>query len=373
MENRKNILTLAVILVSLAYCQAQSKTFYIGHSLSDQIGEMVKSMTESTQGATFKLGYQSIPGAPLRWQWDRKKDKDFNNLDPFLYGFYDENNGLASGKYDQLVLTESVPRQSQNEWGISETYRYTDSFYVYAKKFNPDIKIYFYEVWHCIKSGTPTACDYDINSNPWRQRLEDDLPMWESVVTYLNNKFNPSEPVCLIPVGQALARLSDEINAGTVPGLTDIFQLFSDDIHLSDQGKYFVACVHYAVLHKKSPLGLPHQLKDIWGRNFNAPTAAQAKRFQEIAWAAVLNYNGNCLGNVTSTKDYKPSSIKISPNPAYNYIKLNANELANVTIIYNSKGQEVIRTHETEINIEQLPTGIYFVKNNDMFTKFIKH
>ncbi len=368
----KNYLFVLVFVLALNLGHAQSKTFYIGHSLSDQIGEMVKSMTESSSSSTFQLGYQSIPGAPLRWQWNRKNQLDYNAVPPFLYGFYDAHNGLASGKYAQLVLTESVPRQSQHEWGISETYKYADSFYVYAKKYNPNIEIFFYEVWHCIKSGRPTECSYDIDSNPWRQRLEDDLPMWESVVTYLNDKYSPDQPVCLVPVGQALARLSDEIKAGTVPGLEDNFQLFSDDIHLSDQGKYFVACVHYAVLHKKNPLGLPHQLKNIWGGNFNAPTPAQAKRYQEIAWETVVNYEGNCLGAISSTMDEKSFSIKISPNPACNIIQIQGNILGDLTTIYDNKGQEIMRTESAEINIEHLPAGLYFLKNNEAIAKFIK-
>src|SRR5690606_32121012 len=117
--------------------------------------------------------------------------------------------------------------------------------------FRPDIRVYLYEVWHCIHSGTPTGCMYDIDSNPWRQRLDDDISMWEEVTKHLNTKYDPEIPVCLIPGGSGLARLYDYIEEGKVPGYDDISQFFSDDIHLNDEGKYLIACIHYATLFGK--------------------------------------------------------------------------------------------------------------------------
>lgn len=178
--------------------------FYIGHSLSDQIPDMVESLANDIFVTKFDWTYQGIPGAPLRWQWDRKNERDYNTIDPHYYGFYDENEGLPTGEFDVLVLTEAVPRYGDL---IKETYQYADSLARYALQYNPETKIYLYEDWHCIKSGTPTGCDYDVDANPWRQRLDDDLPMWESVVDTLNARLSPSNQVCMIPAAQALARL----------------------------------------------------------------------------------------------------------------------------------------------------------------------
>lgn len=253
------------------------------------------SMSQGHLLVNFDFAYQSIPGAPLHWNWDH--GAAYSPNPPHFYGYNHATGGLPNGTFTTLVLTESVPRTMSY---IDVTYEYSEMFYQYATNYNPNTRVFFYEVWHCINSGTPTACSYDVDTNPWRQRLSDDLPMWESVVENLNNTFNPTMPVCLIPGGQGLARLHDEIELGTVPELTSIHDLFTDDIHLSDVGKYFIACIHFATLFNETPVGLPNQLHGIWGGTFTAPSAALAHRFQEIAWETVTQYPKSCNNNTFS-------------------------------------------------------------------------
>lgn len=349
------------------------KAFYIGHSLSDQIPDMVKSLADDHAETQFNWVYQSIPGAPLRWQWQRKDNNDYNSNPPHYYGFYDQIGGLPKGDFDVLVLTESVPRH-WTQWGIFETYAYADSFYVYAKTQNPNIKVYLYEDWHCILSGTPTGCAYDINSNPWRQRLTDDLPMWESVVDTLNKRHKPTNPVCLIPAGQGLARLYDSIQLGRVPEISSIEDLFSDDIHLTDIGKYFVACVHFGTLYGKSPVGLTHQTKVWWGGNFVAPSPILARKLQEIAWATVNEYPKSCVEGTSSIKniDSEVLAFKLFPNPANNILYIDYQGDERQYIITNSLGNVVIKGTNKMIDLHDLKSGIYFIKMNDIVKKFIK-
>ena len=130
---------------------------------------------------------------------------------------------------------------------------------------------------------------YDQDSPPWRQRLTADLPMWASVLDTINNRHNPAKPLLMIPGGQGLARLQDSIDAGRVPGINSMNQLFDDDIHLGDVGRYFIACIHFATLFKTSPEGLHNQLMTQWGGSFGAPTPTQAAIFQKIAWELVTD------------------------------------------------------------------------------------
>jgi len=288
------ILLMSMHLVYLATAQSP-RAFYIGHSLSDQIPDMVQSLSNDTSAVDFSWAYQSIPGAPLRWQWDRKDANDYNENAPHYYSFHNATEGLPSGDFDILILTESVPRYLTI---IDETYQYADSFYRYATSFNPNIKVYLYEDWHCLNSGTPTGCSYDVDANPWRQRLDDDLQMWESVVDTLNARFAPADPVCLIPAGQGLVALYDSIQAGVVPGLDTITDIFSDDIHLTDIGKYYIACIHFSMIHGISPVGLTEQTQVWWGGDFDPPSPALALKFQKMAWETVVNYPNSCVSSI---------------------------------------------------------------------------
>jgi hypothetical protein len=212
---------------------------------------------------------------------------------------------LPNGQFDILVLTESVPRYPLI---IDETYEYAGNFVNYALDYNPATRIYLYEVWHCLDSGTPTGCDYDVDASPWRQRLEDDLPMWQAVVDHLNSEFELASPVCLIPAGQGLARLHDAIDAGTVPELSSIEDLFSDRIHLNDVGKYFVAAIHFSILHRESPVGLTNQLQVWWGGDFDAPSPALAAAFQDLAWEVANDETLACSDDGVFHDDFHESS-----------------------------------------------------------------
>ena len=340
------------------------RAFYIGHSLSDQIPDMVQSLSDDDPSVLFSWAYQSIPGAPLRWHWDRKNAMDFLENPPQFYAFYNADNGLPAGSYDVLVLTESVPRY----WDIiDESYAYADSFTNYALNFNPDIRIYLYEDWHCILSGTPTGCAYDIDSNPWRQRLTDDLSMWESVVDTLNRRYPLQNPICLIPGGQGLAAMYDSIQTGTVPGISSMSDLFSDDIHLNDSGKYYIACIHFAMIHGKSPEGLTNQLQHWWGGDLGAPPADLALKMQQMAWETVLRYPKSCVTNTTSASiELGSEEITIFPNPSENVFRIHGMMESYSLEIINDAG-EVFRTMnnvgvEANIYLHALPSGMYFVK-----------
>lgn len=370
--NEMKIITnvyIVLLLMSYSILNAQApRTFYIGHSLSDQIPDMVQSLSNDDPDVEFSWVYQSIPGAPLRWQWDRKDAMDYGEIVPNYYGFYDPDNGLPTGDFDVLVLTEAVPRYGEL---INETYEYADSFYRYATAFSPDIQVYLYEDWHCLQSGTPTACSYDVDSNPWRQRLTDDLPMWESVVDTLNARFNPSIPICLIPAGQGLAALYDSIQVGAIPNLTAIENIFSDDIHLTDIGKYYIACIHFAMIHGKSPVGLTNQTQVWWGGDFDPPSPALALKFQEMAWETVLRYPRSCVNSTTTSNiSLEQDAIFIYPNPTDNIFVvkgMSQEVLESYSIqVLDSMGA-VLQTYtptsdEVQIALDGLPDGLYFIR-----------
>lgn len=358
----KKIYSVLLLLfpVATTFGQKTQNAFYVGHSLSDQIAEMVMSMSQSHSTVDFDFAYQSIPGAPLRWNWDH--GATFTPIPPHFYGYNHPTEGLPKGVFTTLVLTEAVPRTMSL---IDETYAYSELFYDYASDYNPNISVFINEVWHCINSGTPTGCDDDEDANPWRQRLTDDLPMWESVVDNLNSTFNPENPVCLIPGGQGMARLHDEIELGTVPGLTSINELFVDDIHLSDVGKYFIACIHFAMLFNETPVGLPNQLYSIWGDPFTAPSAALAQRFQEIAWETVTQYPNSCYHSM-GLPEPKKLAVSMYPNPSENTLNIHSAQEVAALEIYDFQGRKIEafrpETNNIQLNTAHYNSGIYLIR-----------
>ena len=244
--------------------------FYIGHSL---VGPTLPRMMDDL--VDQRVEYSIINGAPLEWIWDHSSGAEGR----------DGRDWLPRNPVEALVLTERVPLHGTVAYHDSG--RFSRKWVDLAAQGNPQVQPFLYESWHSLDSGTGVDVPHDDHDDiPWRARLDQDLPLWRAIVDEANRDLPPGRaPMKLIPAGQAMARLSDAIDAGEVPGLDSIRQLFSDDIHPNELGFYFVAMVHYASITGESPVGLPTRLSGHPG-----PTPEQARILQEIARQTVAEF-----------------------------------------------------------------------------------
>ncbi|MEP2718648.1 hypothetical protein [Pseudophaeobacter sp.] len=247
----------------------------VGHSLFGPDNPVMLQQLLGEQPGTAaapKVEAQIINGAPLSYNWQHADSAEGINA----------RNRLTA-PVNAVIVTEAIPLANHLKWSHSE--QAVTQFYELARAANPEVRFYLQETWHSLNSGTGLEVPFDEGAaTPWRDRLEQDLPRWQALVDEVNTATNGS--VILLPAGQAMARLDDAIQAGTVPGLRQISQVFSDDIHPNDIGFYYLALVQYAVLTGQDPHGLPHELQDRWGKSFTAPSQPLAQRLQELAWAA---------------------------------------------------------------------------------------
>jgi hypothetical protein len=70
----------------------------------------------------------------------------------------------------------------------------------------------------------------------------------------------------------------------------------ADKSHPNPRGSYLAACVFYATLLDKSPLGLPGELRRGWKTLVQIPPE-EAKRLQEIAWQTVQETRDTSAAN----------------------------------------------------------------------------
>ena len=244
----------------------------VGHSLfgPDNPVMLQGLLRHGTPSATVEA--QIINGAPLSYNWDHGANAEGVNARERL-----------KSPVDAVILTEAIPLANHLKW--SNTEEAVTRYYQAAKSANPDAVIYLQETWHSLNSGTGAEIPFDDGGDtPWRDRLEQDLPRWQAVVDEVNDQLDGD--LTLLPVGQAMARLDDAIQAGTVPGLGDIAEVFADDIHPNAIGFYFISLVQFSVITRKNTIGLPQKLEGRWGKSYTLPSADLAIRLQEIAWAA---------------------------------------------------------------------------------------
>jgi hypothetical protein len=255
-----------------------AQILFIGHSL---VGPDLPRLVESglaLQGARAEVQAQIINGAPLAYNWDHSANAEG----------VDGKVALAGGEVTSLIMTEAIPLSAQVKW--NDTAGQIAAFSAIGREANPGLRVYLYETWHPLNSGPGMGTDDDPNAElPWRERLDADLPVWEQVAHDASAHANGA-PVTIIPAGQVLGLLSDELAAGRVPGFTDIRDFFSDDIHLNHRGLYVVALVHMAVLTGQSPEGLPAKLTRSWPSRDAVISEEQALALQRIVWKGVTDY-----------------------------------------------------------------------------------
>ncbi len=223
---------------------------FVGHSLVNIVmPEMVESQL-SHLGGSGSTEYQMTIGAPLQWNWNNPDSGQGVNA----------RTHLAQGETDILVITEAVPLLNHTEWSGSN--EYASNYYNLAVEHNPNTRVYLYETWHSNLSGTGVEVPYDANGHiPWRERLVQNLSDWEAIVDAVNEQRDPDAPeMLLIPAGQALGEVYDQVLAGNVPGITSEQQFFDtffvDDIHMSDLGNFFISMVQTATIYGADPTEL---------------------------------------------------------------------------------------------------------------------
>lgn len=267
-----------------------ARIFYSGHSLMDNpLPDFVELLTDLPT-----WNQQNIPGSPLRVRtlgnssnpssvegYGLGKDRDGNvdNLDVIAELSNPQTLG-AGERYDTLVITERNDLEGVIWW--EQTLPLLRDYHDRLLAGNPDASTLFYHSWNSINPD---------NMDAWFAHEKEALGGWECVTDKIRlNLVSEGLPgnIKALPAGAALVDLVERILAGDniIQGSDSekLNQIFSDDVHLTDLGAYYIANVTYASIFNQSPVGLP-------APNNIASNVATA--FQELAWNFVSNYYEN--------------------------------------------------------------------------------
>lgn len=259
--------------------------YHLGHSL---VGKDMPAMLSQLAGEGHSYHSQLGWGATLQSHWEPDIEIggfESENKHPQFKGPFE---AIESGEHDAFVMTEMVEIESAIKYFNSS--EYLAKFAEKVKEFNPQTNIYLYETWHEVTD--PAG---------WINRLDRDLEKyWEKEILHKAlGKLDGQVSIYMIPGGQVFSAFFKEVErlggVGNVNKPEDIFARKEEDgsldpIHINDIGNYLIALVHYATLYRKSPEGLPYQLKKTDGNDAIAPTAEAAALMQRITWEVVKSY-----------------------------------------------------------------------------------
>ncbi len=250
------------------------RVFTCGHSFHVWAARMLADMAE---GAGIKghqiAGVSSIGGSRVIQHWDVADEK---NLAKKL---------LTEGKVDVLTLS---PIWLPDD-GI-------EKFARLASEHNPGIRITVQEYWLPNDTYNPvypleTRVVVDHNATDLAElRKANDLYQHdiEAHVAEINRRLGKNALV-VVPVGAASIALREKIITAKVPGLKVQWRLFADMWgHPTPPLKVLAAYCHYAVIYRRSPVGLPMPPELEQNREFAIP--ALNRLLQELAWDAVIHH-----------------------------------------------------------------------------------
>lgn len=274
------------------------RVFLSGHSLMDNPYADYLEVIADGKGVDYNWNQQNGIGSPIRVRTsgDVLPDMDPNNnawagyargknRDTFDMDVITElANPATLGTnevYDSLVITER-----HDILGVIR-FEYTNSllrhYHNRLLAGNPNGQTYFYQSWWFM----------DFNDiQEWIDHTNLELKSYECVTEKVNLTLDDDglpRAIHNIPAGMALVKLVEAILDDQVPGFTGtdtnkMDLLFHDDVHLSDEGIFFMSAVTYASLLKSSPVGItiPAEIDSSTGQ-----------ALLQIAWDVINEYDTN--------------------------------------------------------------------------------
>ncbi len=250
------------------------RVFVCGHSFHVFIDGPLAAMARAAGIKGHKsVGRQFLGGSRTLQHWKLPDDKDR------------ARKALKTGEVDVLTLS---PIQ-QPDPGV-------DNFVKLALKHNPNIRVTVqasWAAWDADNTQFPRGRRDKIDRNKSPEQLKKiHAAYFKSVDAQVEalNKELGKPVVFVVPVGQAVVALRSKIHAGKGAGLESQAELFSDPIgHGTAPLQTLAAYCHFAVIYRRSPVGLPvpevlkRAKKAAWGTELN-------RLLQEVAWEAVTKH-----------------------------------------------------------------------------------
>lgn len=254
------------------------KVLTAGHSFHVWMPPLVAEMAKAAgiQGHE-QLAISSIGGSKVIQHWNLPPEK--NKAKPIL----------EAGKADLFTMAPTFLPDP----GI-------ENFTKLGLEHNPKLRLTLQQNWVpyedpqlWLSRERPKSIDRDsATSAQLRAKHEPYFKLIEDHVRELNTRI-PSAKIAIVPCGEAVLALRDKVIRSEAPGIKTQNELFTDALgHPGPTIRVLSAYCHYAVLYRRSPVGLP-----VSSPLAKLPEAEKLSRLlQEIAWQAVT---GHPLSGVT--------------------------------------------------------------------------
>lgn len=249
------------------------RVFTCGHSFHVWVPGIVADLCKKANiTGHMQIGISSIGGSRVIQHWDIPEQRN------------QAKKALKTGKVDVLTLSPIFLPDA----GI-------ENFTQLALEHNKDIRILVQPIWlrwdvYEPTTKIPKKVDHNaITGEELRKRHAVYFKNIDEHIRELNKKQGKTV-LFVVPAPQAVIALREKIIAGQAPGLKMQEDLFSDALgHGKPPLQALVAYCNYAVMYRRSPVGLP--VPDVLKRAKLGDREDKLNRLlQELAWEAVIQH-----------------------------------------------------------------------------------
>jgi hypothetical protein len=255
------------------------RVFTVGHSFHAWVSPLIAQLAASAGIQRHNAQVMGLGGSRVLDCWaipkpGQPKQPETNTA----------KDALTAGTVDVLTLS---PIWMPDE-GI-------DDFAQLGLAHNPSLRITVQEFWMPNDTYEPKY-PLDVHKQPTVDHDAVDLTALakaqsaydhdvEAYVAGVNQKLG-KDAIAIVPVGRAAVALREKIVAGQAPGIEKQSELFHDPWgHPMEPLKVLSAYCHYAVIYRRSPVGLP--MPPLLRGKYN--NEALNRLLQELAWQAVTS------------------------------------------------------------------------------------
>jgi hypothetical protein len=277
MRNASLLLAFLLSIVSVRSAEVSTpppglKVLTAGHSFHVWMPPLVAEMAKAAgiQGHE-QLAISSIGGSKVIQHWELPPEK--NKAKPVL----------ASGRAELFTMSPTFLPDP----GI-------ENFVKLGLEHRADLRFTLQQNWVpyedpaiWLSRTRPKSVDRDGKTIAQLRAMHDPyFAMIEGHVKELNARI-PGASIAIVPSGEAVLALRAKVIAGEAPGIRTQSELFTDVLgHPGPQIRVLSAYCHYAVMYRRSPVGLP-----VVSQLTKLPEAEKLNRLlQEIAWKAVTEH-----------------------------------------------------------------------------------
>jgi hypothetical protein len=251
------------------------KVFYASHSLMWYVPAPLGELAAAAGSTDHSLvGLQRIGASRTLQHWEIPEPQN------------QAKRALETGKLDVFVMS---PIQFPDE-GI-------ENFVKLGLEHNPKMRFIVQLSWgggDTDNQDFPKGAWSNVDRNKTPEQLkklnERNVRAGEAQADAINKTYGQGKQIlALVPTAQALVALRTKIFHKQMPGLNSQGELFVDAAHPSAPLEALNTYLHYAVIYRQSPVGLPmpgvlkNAKNSSWNEEFN-------RTLQDIAWETVTHY-----------------------------------------------------------------------------------